>query len=214
MVFPECAVLNGVPEALNFGGRIADAEWVCMETSWRLGGLSGPFRHWGTVRRVGRGRTAAAFSRLTLDRMMVALLRRRAPASSPESARVALLRCPGRYGRGWGANYRVLNDRHFKGMLVGMLFLSGIGLAGAKWGCTKPTPVIRGQSLEPAKLTSSSRAHHATGTATTSTAIQPPETQVENGQRGETFARRRSPIHCAARLSQTEQQQRTQVTNS
>jgi uncharacterized protein len=139
LVFPIALYLNGAPKALNFGGRIADAAvGFAGGILGGLAGLSGPLPTlWATVRGWGKDERRGVFQTYNWTVLMVALcLQAGTGFITVKVLWLALLALPGTILGAWlGARtYRILNDRNFRDVVLGLLFLSGLGLVWSNWG--------------------------------------------------------------------------------
>jgi uncharacterized membrane protein YfcA len=139
LVFPTALYLNGAPKALDFGGRIADtAVGFAGGILGGLAGLSGPLPTlWATVRRWGKDERRGVFQTYNWTVLVVALcLQAGTGFITVEVLWLALLALPGTILGAWlGARtYRILNDKNFRDVVLGLLFLSGIGLVWSSWG--------------------------------------------------------------------------------
>jgi uncharacterized membrane protein YfcA len=139
LVFPVALYLNGAPKALDFGGRIADA--VVGFAGGILGGLAGLSgvlpTLWATVRGWGKDERRGLFQTYNWTVLMAALcLQAGTGFITAELLWPALLALPGTILGAWlGARtYRMLSDRNFRDVVLGLLFLSGIGLVWSNWG--------------------------------------------------------------------------------
>jgi uncharacterized membrane protein YfcA len=139
LVFPTALYLNGAPKALDFGGRIADtAVGFAGGILGGLAGLSGPLPTlWATVRGWGKDERRGVFQTYNWTVLVVALcLQAGTGFITVEVLWLALLALPGTILGAWlGARtYRILNDKNFRDVVLGLLFLSGIGLVWSSWG--------------------------------------------------------------------------------
>jgi uncharacterized protein len=133
LVFPIALYFNRAPMALSFGGRIADAAvGFAGGILGGLAGLSGALPTlWATVRGWGKDERRGVFQTFNWTVLMVALcLQAGTGFITVEVLWLALLALPGTILGAWlGARiYRVLNDKNFRDVVLGLLFLSGIGL--------------------------------------------------------------------------------------
>ena len=133
LVFPTALYLNRTPMAFSFGGRWADG--VIGFAGGILGGLaglSGPLPIlWASVRGWNKAERRGVFQIFNVTVLAAALcLQAGTGFIKPEAVWLALLAFPGTMLGAWlGARtYRVLSDRNFHDVVLGLLFLSGIGL--------------------------------------------------------------------------------------
>jgi uncharacterized membrane protein YfcA len=138
LVFPVALYLNGAPKALDFGGRIADAAiGFAGGILGGLAGLSGVLPTlWATVRGWGKDERRGLFQTYNWTVLMVALCLQAATGFiTVEVLWLALLALPGTILGAWlGARtYRMLSDRNFRDVVLGLLFLSGVGLVWSNW---------------------------------------------------------------------------------
>jgi uncharacterized membrane protein YfcA len=138
LVFPVALYLNGAPKALDFGGRIADAAiGFAGGILGGLAGLSGVLPTlWATVRGWGKDERRGLFQIYNWTVLMVALCLQAATGFiTVEVLWLALLALPGTILGAWlGARtYRMLSDRNFRDVVLGLLFLSGVGLVWSNW---------------------------------------------------------------------------------
>jgi uncharacterized membrane protein YfcA len=133
LVFPAGLYFNRGPIALRFGGRAADA--VVGFAGGILGGLaglSGPLPTlWASVRGWGKDERRGVFQTFNWTVLTAALcLQAGTGFITREVAWLALLALPGTIFGAWlGARtYRALSDKNFRDVVLGLLFLSGVGL--------------------------------------------------------------------------------------
>src|SRR3981189_1910217 len=121
--FPAALYFNRKPMALSFGGRA---------------GLSGPLPIlWASVRGWGKDERRGIFQTFNWTVLSAALcLQAGTGFITLEVIWLALLAFPGTVFGAWlGARgYRVMSDRHFRDVVLGLLFLSGVGLVWSSVG--------------------------------------------------------------------------------
>ena len=139
LVFPTALYFNRTPLALKFGGRVADAGiGFAGGILGGLAGLSGPLPIlWASVRGWGKDERRGIFQIFNWTVLSAALcLQAGTGFITREVIWLALLAFPGTIFGAWlGARtYRVLSDRHFRDVVLGLLFLSGVGLIWSSFG--------------------------------------------------------------------------------
>jgi uncharacterized membrane protein YfcA len=139
LVFPAALYFNRKPIALNIGGRVADG--VIGFAGGILGGvagLSGPLPTlWASVRGWGKDERRGVFQTFNWTVLSAALcLEIGTGFITWEVVRLALFALPGTIIGAWfGARtYRALSDQNFHDVVLGLLFLSGIGLLWSSLG--------------------------------------------------------------------------------
>ena len=130
LVFPAILYLNPRPVALTIGGRSADtAIGFAGGMLGGLAGLSGPIPTlWASVRGWGKNQRRGVFQAFNWTMLTYALcLQASAGLMTEQVVRFALFALPGTIFGAWlGARtYRILSDRHFHNVVLGLLFLSG-----------------------------------------------------------------------------------------
>jgi uncharacterized membrane protein YfcA len=133
LIFPAALYFNRKPMAVTFGGRIADS--AIGFAGGILGGLAGlsgalPIL-WATVRGWGKDERRGIFQTFNFTVLSASLcLQAGSGFLTREVLWLALVVLPATLSGAWlGARaYRVLSDRHFSDVVLGLLFLSGIGL--------------------------------------------------------------------------------------
>jgi uncharacterized membrane protein YfcA len=133
LVFPVALYFQRTPKALRFGGKLADgAIGFAGGILGGLAGLSGPLPIlWASVRGWGKDERRGVFQTFNWTVLAAALcLQMASGLVGREVIRLALLALPGTILGAWlGARvYRALSDRNFRDVVLGLLFLSGIGL--------------------------------------------------------------------------------------
>src|SRR5437667_188801 len=103
-----------------------------------LAGLSGPLPTlWASVRGWGKDQRRGVFQTFNWSILTAALcLQAGTGLMTPDIGRLGLLALPGTIVGSWlGARtYRALSDRNFRDVVLGLLFLSGIGLVWSSVG--------------------------------------------------------------------------------
>jgi uncharacterized protein len=139
LVFPTALYFNRRPLALSLGGRAADAlVGFAGGVLGGLAGLSGPLPTlWASVRGWGKDERRGVFQTFNWTILTAAFcLQAGAGLMTKDVARFGLLALPGTILGAWlGARtYRVLSDRNFRDVVLGLLFLSGVGLVWSSVG--------------------------------------------------------------------------------
>jgi uncharacterized membrane protein YfcA len=139
LVFPVALYFNRKPIALRFGGRIADGLiGFAGGILGGLAGLSGPLPTlWASVRGWGKDERRGVFQTFNWTVLSAALcLEIGTGFITWEVVRLALFALPGTIIGAWfGARtYRALSDQNFYDVVLGLLFLSGIGLVWSSLG--------------------------------------------------------------------------------
>ena len=139
LVFPTALYLNRTPIAFSIGGRAADA--VVGFAGGILGGLaglSGPIPTlWASVRGWGKDERRGVFQTFNWTVLTAALcLQAGTGFITREVVWLALLALPATIFGAWlGARtYHALSDRNFRDVVLGLLFLSGVGLVWSSLG--------------------------------------------------------------------------------
>src|ERR1700730_2214303 len=133
LVFPAALYFNRKPLAWSFGGRAADAAiGFAGGILGGLAGLSGPIPTlWASVRGWGKHERRGVFQIYNWTVLTLALcLQVGAGLITSEVVWLALFALPATIFGAWlGARaYHVLSDRNFRDVVLGLLFLSGLGL--------------------------------------------------------------------------------------
>jgi uncharacterized protein len=133
LVFPTALYFNRRPLALRFGGRAMDAlVGFAGGVLGGLAGLSGPLPTlWASVRGWGKDERRGVFQTFNWTILTAALCLQTATGLiTQDVAWFALVALPGTIVGAWlGARtYQVLSDRNFRDVVLGLLFLSGVGL--------------------------------------------------------------------------------------
>jgi uncharacterized membrane protein YfcA len=139
LVFPTLLYFNRQPLALTFGGRSLDG--VVGFAGGVLGGLAGLSGAlptlWASVRGWGKDERRGIFQTFNWTILTAALcLQIGTGLMTWDVGRFALLALPGTMLGAWlGARtYRVLSDKNFRDLVLGLLFLSGVGLIWSNVG--------------------------------------------------------------------------------
>jgi uncharacterized protein len=139
LFFSSALYLNKRPLAFKFGGRIADsAIGFAGGILGGLAGLSGPLPIlWANIRGWNKHQRRGVFQLFNFTVLAAALLLQ--ASSGLVEAKViwlALIAFPGTLLGAWlGARtYHALSDRHFGDVVLGLLFLSGVGLVWSSVG--------------------------------------------------------------------------------
>lgn len=139
LIFPTALYLNRNPIPFRFGGRIADAAvGFAAGILGGLAGLSGALPTlWASLRGWGKDERRGIFQTFNWTVLSVSLcLQAGTGLVTRDVLWLALFVLPGTIGGAWlGARaYRALSDRNFRDVVLGLLFLSGIGLVWSSWG--------------------------------------------------------------------------------
>ena len=139
LIFPAALYFNSRPMEVSFGGRIADAGiGFAGGILGGLAGLSGPLPIlWATVRGWGKDERRGIFQTFNWTVLSASLcLQAGSGFLTREVLWLALVVLPATLSGAWlGARaYRVLSDRNFRDVVLGLLFLSGIGLVWSSLG--------------------------------------------------------------------------------
>jgi uncharacterized membrane protein YfcA len=138
LVFPT-ALYFSRPLAVTFGGRAMDAlVGFAGGILGGLAGLSGPLPTlWASVRGWGKDERRGVFQTFNATVLAAALcVQAGAGLVTWDVLRLALFALPGTLIGAWlGARaYRALSDRNFRDVVLGLLFLSGVGLVWSVLG--------------------------------------------------------------------------------
>jgi uncharacterized membrane protein YfcA len=133
LVFPAALYFNRTPIALSFGGRAADAAiGFAGGILGGLAGLSGPLPTlWASVRGWDKDARRGVFQTFNWTVLVAALcLQAGTGFITSEVLWLVLLALPGTIVGAWlGARtYHALSDKDFRDVVLGLLFLSGVGL--------------------------------------------------------------------------------------
>jgi uncharacterized protein len=139
LIFPTALYFNRRNFAFTWGGRMADAGiGFAGGILGGLAGLSGPLPTlWASVRGWGKDERRGIFQTFNWTVLSAAFcLQAGTGLVSWQVAWLALLALPGTLIGAWiGARaYRVLSDHHFRDIVLGLLFLSGVGLVWSSFG--------------------------------------------------------------------------------
>ena len=139
LLFPAALYFNRAPIAVSFGGRVADAAvGFAGGILGSLAGLSGPVPIlWASVRGWGKDERRGVFQTFNWTILSASLCLQAATGFiTREVLALALLALPATLLGAWlGARtYHALSDRNFRDVVLGLLFLSGIGLVWSSLG--------------------------------------------------------------------------------
>jgi uncharacterized membrane protein YfcA len=139
LAFPLALYFDHLPVAVSFGGRIADGLiGFAGGILGGLAGLSGPLPIlWASVRGWGKDERRGVFQTFNWTVLSAALcVQAGSGFITAEILRLALLVLPVTVIGAWlGARtYHALSDRNFRDVVLGLLFLSGIGLVWSSLG--------------------------------------------------------------------------------
>jgi uncharacterized membrane protein YfcA len=139
LVFPVALYFDRVPVATSFGGRAADGLiGFAGGILGGLAGLSGPVPIlWASVRGWGKDERRGVFQTFNWTVLSAALfVQAWSGFITAEILRLALLVLPATVIGAWfGARtYHALSDRNFRDVVLGLLFLSGVGLVWSSLG--------------------------------------------------------------------------------
>ncbi len=139
LVFPAALYLDRVPMIPRFGGRIADGTvGFAGGILGGLAGLSGPLPIlWANLRGWGKDERRGIFQTYNWTVLTAALcLQAGTGFINVEVLRLAAIALPATLLGGWAGarTYRALSDHHFSNVVLGLLFLSGVGLLWSSLG--------------------------------------------------------------------------------
>jgi uncharacterized protein len=139
LVFPAALYLQRRPMAVTFGGKFADTGiGFAGGVLGGLAGLSGPIPIlWASVRGHGKDARRGLFQTFNWTILTAALVVQAASGLiRRETLWLTLLVFPATVGGAWlGARaYRMLSDHHFRDIVLGLLFLSGVTLVWSSLG--------------------------------------------------------------------------------
>jgi uncharacterized protein len=139
LVFPVTLYFNRTPMAFRFGGRLADGlVGLGGGILGGLAGLSGPLPIlWASVRGWGKDERRGIFQTFNGTVLAAALCLQAATGLVAQQVIwLALLAFPATVVGAWlGARvYHGLSDRNFRDLVLGLLFLSGLGLVWSSIG--------------------------------------------------------------------------------
>jgi uncharacterized protein len=139
LIFPVALYLQRAPMAFSFGGRAADAAvGFAGGILGGLAGLSGPLPIlWASVRGWSKEQRRGIFQTFNWTVLAAAFCVQAGTGFvRQEVIWLALLALPGTLAGAWlGARtYHALNDRNFRDVVLGLLFLSGVGLVWSSLG--------------------------------------------------------------------------------
>jgi uncharacterized protein len=138
-VFPAALYFNPTPFAPKFGGRLADGMvGFAGGILGGLAGLSGPLPIlWANLRGWGKGERRGIFQTFNWTILTASLcLQAGSGLIGIEVLKLAVLAFPATLFGAWiGARtYHGLSDRNFRDLVLGLLFLSGLGLVWSSFG--------------------------------------------------------------------------------
>lgn len=132
LLFPVALHFNNRMPALRFGGKLADgAIGFAGGILGGLAGLSGPLPVlWASLRRWGKHERRGVFQIFNWTVLVAALCVQVFGGLEARVLWLALLALPGTIVGAWlGARlYAALSDKNFSDVVLGLLFLSGVGL--------------------------------------------------------------------------------------
>src|ERR1700687_4593776 len=139
LVFPTALYFNRTPLALSFGGLSADAGiGFAGGILGGLAGLSGPLPIlWASVRGWGKDERRGVFQVFNWTVLSASLCLQAATGLvTREVLWFALLALPATIFGAWlgTRTYHALSDRNFRDVVLGLLFLSGVGLVWSSLG--------------------------------------------------------------------------------
>ena len=139
LVFPTALYFNSSNVVFTFGGRVADAAiGFAGGILGGLAGLSGPLPTlWASVRGWGKDQRRGVFQTFNWTVLSAALCLQAATGLvNRDVLWLALLTLPATIIGAWiGARaYLAMSDRNFRDVVLGLLFLSGIGLVWSSLG--------------------------------------------------------------------------------
>jgi uncharacterized membrane protein YfcA len=139
LVFPAALYFNRAPIAPKFGGRAADGiVGFAGGILGGLAGLSGPLPIlWANMRGWGKDERRALFQTFNWTILTASLcLQAGSGLIDAEVLKLALLAFPATLVGAWiGARtYHGLSDQNFRDLVLGLLFLSGLGLVWSSLG--------------------------------------------------------------------------------
>jgi uncharacterized membrane protein YfcA len=139
LVFPVALYFDRVPVATSFGGRAADGLiGFAGGILGGLAGLSGPVPIlWASVRGWGKDERRGVFQTFNWTVLSAALfVQAWSGFITAEILRLALLVLPATVIGAWFGvrTYHALSDKNFRDVVLGLLFLSGVGLVWSSLG--------------------------------------------------------------------------------
>jgi uncharacterized membrane protein YfcA len=136
LVFPAALYFNRAPVAVSFGGRVADAiVGFAGGILGGLAGLSGPLPIlWASVRGWGKDERRGVFQTFNWTILTASLCLQ--AGTGLVTREVLWFALPATIFGAWlGARtYHALSDRNFRDVVLGLLFLSGVGLVWSSLG--------------------------------------------------------------------------------
>ena len=139
LVFPAALYFHRRPMALSIGGKVADTGiGFAGGVLGGLAGLSGPLPIlWASVRGWGKDERRAVFQIFNWTILSVALVVQAASGLiTRETMWLSLVTLPATLGGAWLGvrTYHVLSDSHFRDVVLGLLFVSGVSLIWSSIG--------------------------------------------------------------------------------
>jgi len=139
LVFPTALYFQRQPMAMTIGGKVADTGiGFAGGVLGGFAGLSGPVPIlWASVRGWGKDERRAIFQTFNWTILSAALIVQAASGLiTRETMWFALLVLPATLAGAWlGARtYHALSDGNFRDVVLGLLFLSGVGLLWSSFG--------------------------------------------------------------------------------
>jgi len=139
LVFPAALYFQRKPMAFRLGGQTADAAiGFAGGILGGLAGLSGPLPIlWASLRGWGKDERRGIFQAFNWTILTASLcLQASTGFVDAEVLRFALLALPATLFGAWlgTRTYHVLSDRNFRDVVLGLLFLSGVGLVWSSFG--------------------------------------------------------------------------------
>jgi uncharacterized protein len=139
LIFPTALYFSRGGFAFTWGGRAADATiGFAGGILGGLAGLSGPLPTlWATLRGWGKDERRNIFQTFNGTVLLAAFCLQAATGLvTREVLWLALLALPGTVGGAWLGRraYRVLSDQNFRDVVLGLLFLAGVGLIWNSFG--------------------------------------------------------------------------------
>src|SRR6202158_2457494 len=139
LVFPATLYFNRATVAVSFGGRVGDAMvGFAGGILGGLAGLSGPLSIlWASVRGWGKDERRGIFQTFNWTVLSASLCLQAATGLvTREVLWFALLALPATIFGAWlgTRTYHALSDRNFRDVVLGLLFLSGVGLVWSSLG--------------------------------------------------------------------------------
>ena len=139
LIFPAALYFNRSPMAFSFGGRVADTGiGFAGGILGGLAGLSGPIPIlWASVRGWGKNERRGVFQTFNWTVLSAALcVQAGTGLITREIIWLALFAMPATILGAWlgSRTYHALSDNNFRDVVLGLLFLSGVGLVWSSLG--------------------------------------------------------------------------------